>query len=86
MARQPRRKVGQQRKSSRLRNQELLPSLESLPSLTNQSVNLLIDNVIQRQGVEMRKPKLSMQEKREIKNLLMNLQDSVEKLSKSTKK
>ena len=85
MARHSRNGVNKRRTSSRQRNQTSLPSLESLPSLTNQSVNMLVDSVIQRQGVALKKPKLSMQEKRQLRNLLMDLQDKVEKLSKNTK-
>ncbi|RHW36813.1 hypothetical protein D1B33_10515 [Lysinibacillus yapensis] len=90
MARHP-RKDHKRRKHSNKRNQELVPSLESLnsldsvTSLTNQSINLLVDNIFRRQGVKMRKPTLSTQEKRDLRKLLMNLQDRVEKLTKSTK-
>ena len=85
MARHSRNGVNKRRTSSRQRNQTSLPSLESLPSLANQSVNMLVDSVIQRQGVALKKPKLSMQEKKQLRNLLMDLQDKVEKLSKNTK-
>ena len=85
MARHSRNGVNKRRTSSRQRNQTSLPSLESLPSLTNQSVNMLVDSVIQRQGATLKKPQLSMQEKRQLRNLLMDLQDKVEKLSKSPK-
>ena len=85
MERHSRNGFNKRRTSSRQRNQTSLPSLESLPSLTNQSVNMLVDSVIQRQGAALKKPKLSMQEKRQLRNLLMDLQEKVEKLSKNTK-
>jgi len=58
----------------------------SLDSITNQSVNLLIDSVLKRHGVKLRKPRLSAQEKRKLKNLLMDLESNVNKLVKTIKK
>ena len=53
---------------------------------TNPAVDLLVDTLFKRQGAKMNKPKLSIQEKRELKNLLMNLQENVDTLTKSVKK
>jgi len=55
-------------------------------SVTDQSVNLLIDSVLKRNGVKLRKPRLSVQEKRKLKNLLMDLENNVNKLVKTIKK
>lgn len=56
----------------------------SLDSITNQSVNLLIDSVLKRHEVKLRKP--SAQEKRKLKNLLVDLESNVNKLVKTIKK
>ncbi|MEJ9279428.1 hypothetical protein [Ureibacillus thermosphaericus] len=58
----------------------------SLDSITNQSVNLLIDSVLKRHEVKRRKPRLSAQEKRKLKNLLVDLESNVNKLVKTIKK
>lgn len=58
----------------------------SLDSIVNQSVELLIDSVLKRNGVKLRKPRLSAQEKRKLRNLLMDLENNVNKLVKTVRR
>ena len=85
MAKNLRKEGRNRRKHSTARKQASLSSLDSLSSLTNDSVNMFVDRVLQKQGVALKKPQLSMQEKRQLRNLLMELQEKVEALSKTTK-
>lgn len=84
MARNLRKEGRNRRKNGTTRKQSSLPSLDSLSSLTNDSMNMFVDRVLQKQGVALKKPQLSMQEKRQLRNLLMELQEKVEALSKTT--
>ena len=83
MARNLRKEGRNRRKNSTTRKQSSLSSLDSLSSLTNDSMNMLVDRALQKQGVALKKPQLSMQEKRQLRNLLMDLQEKVEALSKN---
>ena len=83
MARNLRKEGRNRRKHGTARKHSSLPSLDSLSSLTNDSMNMLVDRALQKQGVPLKKPQLSMQEKRQLRNLLLDLQEKVEALSKN---
>ena len=83
MARNLRKEGRNRRKNGTTRKQSSLSSLDSLSSLTNDSMNMLVDRVLEKQGVALKKPQLSMQEKRQLRNLLTDLQQKVEALSKN---
>lgn len=55
-------------------------------SLTSRSVDLLLNDLFNKHGVKMNKPKLGMREKQELKNLLRDLQNNVQNLTKKVTK
>ncbi|NHM33799.1 hypothetical protein [Neobacillus terrae] len=65
-------------------NTEQNPFLQT-DSITQRSLDLLVNNIFARHGADTQKPKLSAREKQELQSLLRDLQASVENLTKHNK-
>lgn len=55
-------------------------------SIAKTSMDLLVSELFKKHGVKMNKPKLSAREKRELQNLLKDLKNNVENLTKNIEK
>lgn len=55
-------------------------------SIISSSMDLLINELFKKHGVKMSKPKLSAREKKELQNLLKDLKQNVQSLTKNIEK